>query len=78
MNQEANQEAKEMVGTLTMAASFLITLFIYILQVVISTKDTAILRGLINQAVMAATILMWNINSTDLWKFTKTCFIKEG
>ena len=78
MHQEANQEAKEMVGTLTMAASFLFTLFVYILHVVVNTQDTAILRGLINQAVMAATILMWNINSTDLWKFTKTCFIKEG
>ena len=71
------QEVKEMVGTLTMAATFMITFAVYISHVLVNSEETVIVRGIINQVVMAATIIIWNINNKELCKFTKMCFIKE-
>ena len=65
-----------MVGTCTMAATFFITL-LNVTILVANRNDTIVIRGLVNQAVMASTIIIWNINNTDMLKFTKKVFVKE-
>ena len=74
---KVTQEAKEMVGTLTMNATFMITLLVFFSYSVTNRQDTVIIRGLVNQVVMLLTIIIWNMHNSDLWKFTKSFFVKE-
>ena len=67
------QESKDIVGPLTMSFTILFTMANYILNIVYGIEDTELIRGLINQTVMAATIIIWNYSNEELWAFTKLC-----
>ena len=67
------QESKDIAGPLTMSLTILFTMTNYILNIVYGIQDTELIRGLINQSVMAATIIIWNYSNEELWKFTKLC-----
>ena len=68
------QESKDIAGPLTMSLTILFSMTNYILNIVYGIEDTELIRGLINQSVMAATIIIWNYSNEELWKFTKLCF----
>ena len=61
--------------------SFLLTLLMLLLHVAVNTEDTVLLRGSINQSIMASTmastIAIWNYNNTNLWKYTKKCLRRQ-
>ena len=55
----------------------MLTLITYLLHVIVGTEDSVLIRGVINQVVMASTIIIWNANNKELWSFTNDCFKKE-
>ena len=67
------QDSRDIVGPLTMALTILFTITNYVLNIVHGIQDTELIRSLINQSVMAATILIWNWSNQELYTFTKLC-----
>ena len=67
---QVKQESKEIANTLTLAITFLVTVINYILLLALDQETTRMIRAFINQFIMAATIVMWNISNEQLRKYT--------
>ena len=67
---QVKQESKEIANTLNLAITFLVTVINYILLLALDQETTRMIRAFINQFIMAATIVMWNISNEQLRKYT--------
>ena len=72
------QTTSEVVGSATMAVTFLLSLVTMVIFLIVDIESTNLVRALITEASMLLTIFMWNNNNNQLWEHTKEMINKIG
>ena len=72
------QTTSEVVGSATMAVTFLLSLVTMVIFLIVDIESTNLVRALITEASMLLTIFMWNNNNNQLREHTKEMINKIG
>ena len=70
------QTTSELVGSVTMAVTFLLSVVTIVTLLIVDIKSTNMLRALITEVSMLLTIFLWNYNNNQLWDHTKEAMNK--